>query len=254
MSFTGMIYNIQHFAVHDGPGIRTTVFFKGCPLDCWWCHNPESRSFKPISMNGKTIGTTWKIPELLKEIVKDRVFYDDSGGGVTYSGGEPMSQINFLEPLMKQVQEAGIHQAIDTAGHVPTNYFERIVPYTDLFLFDLKLIDDEKHNKYIGESNQLIIDNLHFILKQDIKTIIRIPMIPGITMQEENLRNTVAFLKKCKLTSEVHLLPYHKTADHKYKVLGLKNKMIAYKEMTEEEKEYSIDLFKSHGFKVKLGG
>lgn len=254
MSFTGMIYNIQHFAIHDGPGIRTTIFFKGCPLDCWWCHNPESRSYEPLEMNGKTVGTLWKTDELLKEILKDQVFYDESGGGVTYSGGEPMSQINFLEPLMKLVQAEGIHQAIDTSGHAPTPFFERIIPYTDLFLFDLKLMKEDEHNKYTDESNQLIIKNLKFLLEQDKQLIIRIPLIPGITTKDGNLSNIISFLKASNYTSEIHLLPYHKTADHKYQALGITNRMNGVQEMTEEEKITSLHLFESNGFHVRLGG
>ncbi len=148
MSTTGIIFNIQQFSVNDGPGIRTTVFFKGCPLGCWWCHNPESKSFDIEKINGKTLGQEYTVDELFKEIEKDRIFYEESNGGVTFSGGEPFSQPKFLKEILVRCKKNGISTAIDTSGYIDTNILKQFVKITDLFLYDLKLIDPVLHLKY----------------------------------------------------------------------------------------------------------
>ena len=137
MALKGTVYNIQQFSVHDGPGIRTTVFLKGCPLTCWWCHNPESRSPEIVHANGKTIGMRYTPDELVEILIKDEVFFDQSKGGVTFSGGEPLEQPEFLFEVLKQCKANGIHTAVDTSGYAEREVFERIMPHTDLFLFDL---------------------------------------------------------------------------------------------------------------------
>jgi pyruvate formate lyase activating enzyme len=151
---TAIIFDIQRNSYVDGPGIRTTVFFKGCNLRCTWCHNPESQSPLPEMMQNAGMGTECgkrqAVGEVMKEICKDKAFYDASGGGVTFSGGECMLQIDFLEEILKRCKQAGIHTAVDTAGHVPFACFERILPYTDLFLYDIKCCDRDKHLTYTG--------------------------------------------------------------------------------------------------------
>ena len=166
---TGYVFDIKKFAIHDGPGIRTTVFLKGCPLRCWWCHNPESiKQIKIDENNSCTASETsivrkYSVNELLKIIQKDLIFYDESDGGVTFSGGEPLIQIDFLELILQKCKSEYIKTAIDTCGYVKTESFERIYKYTDLFLYDLKLFDDELHRKYTGVSNNLIKENLEFL-------------------------------------------------------------------------------------------
>ena len=175
MTQRGIIFNIQRFAIHDGPGIRTTVFFKGCPLRCWWCHNPESHKILPekfdgcnlrrgfdqsFSMNKDEIGKEISVDELMNEIVKDRVFYEESGGGVTFSGGEPLMQPEFLIESLKECKALGIHSAVDTSGYTSEGVIDRVSSYADLFLFDLKLMNDDVHEKYTGVSNQIILKNL----------------------------------------------------------------------------------------------
>ena len=172
---TGVIFDLKKFAVHDGPGIRTTVFFKGCPLKCRWCHNPEGRhpelqaAFRGTRNTGEKstdttkdamIGRTVSVQQLMREIKKDEIFYDQSGGGVTFSGGEPMMQIDFLFEILTACRKEGIATAVDTCGFTSYENFTRILPLVDLFLYDIKLIDDRTHKKYAGQSNRVILENL----------------------------------------------------------------------------------------------
>ena len=202
MTQTGIIFNIQRFAIHDGPGIRTTVFFKGCPLRCWWCHNPESHKILPekfdgcnlrrgfdhsFSMSKDEIGKEISVDELMSEIVKDRVFYEESGGGVTFSGGEPLMQDKFLIESLKKCNTLGIHSAVDTSGYTSEGVIDRVSNYADLFLYDLKLMNDDVHQKYTGVSNQIILKNLIELDQLGKKIVIRIPIVPEITDTNENL-------------------------------------------------------------------
>ena len=171
----GKIFDIKRFAIHDGPGIRTTVFMHGCPLNCWWCHNPES--IRKISRNNSDsesndkfdsacgsvqdpLLTEWTVEKLFGEIQKDKIFFEESGGGVTLSGGEPMLQYEFLQSFLEECRNQDIHTVVDTSGYVPYQYFASINDYVDLYLYDLKIIDEEEHKKFTGVSNKLIIDNL----------------------------------------------------------------------------------------------
>lgn len=254
MSLTGIIFNIQRFSVHDGPGIRTTVFMKGCPLKCRWCHNPEGIDFKPV-INYKTqIGNYYAVEELFNEILKDRIFYDESGGGVTFSGGEPLSQVDFLTEILGKCNSEGIHTAVDTSGYAGKNLFRKITGKTDLFLYDLKLMDPVQHLKYTEASNTEILDNLDYLLKIKAEVIVRIPMIPGITATSENMTAIRDFLIGYDTKPPVHLLPYHKIAEGKYDKFGLKYKMNGNRELTEEEIRENRLIFEKSGFDVKTGG
>lgn len=254
MASKGLIFNIQRFSVHDGPGIRTTVFLKGCPLKCWWCHNPEGLGFDP-EMNGiKGIGKYYTIDVLFEEIIKDRIFYEESGGGVTFSGGEPLSQIDFLTDILDRCNSAGIHTAVDTSGYANQILPKKITGKTDLFLYDLKLMDPVQHLKYTEVSNTEILDNLDYLLRIKAELIIRIPMIPGITAITENMKAIRDFLNDYDNKPPVHLLTYHKIAEGKYDKFGLKNKMIGNRELTEKEILESRLIFEESEFKVKIGG
>jgi pyruvate formate lyase activating enzyme len=254
MATKSLIFNIQRFSVHDGPGIRTTIFLKGCPLRCWWCHNPEGLDFEP-AVNGKLgIGNYFNVDELFEEIIKDRIFYEESGGGVTFSGGEPLAQIDFLEEILDKCNSAGIHTAIDTSGYANKNIVQRIAHKTNLFLYDLKLIDPLQHKKYTDISNTEILDNLDFLLRRNIKVFIRIPMIPEITANLDNIKSIRDFLSGYDIKPKIYLLPYHRIAEGKYDKYGIKNKMNGSKEITENEiNEYKLILSNS-GFDVKIGG
>lgn len=242
------IFDIQRNSFVDGPGIRTTVFFKGCNLKCKWCHNPESQSMKPqimfypdkctgcgrckditphnsefICFNGakEICGKEYTSDEILHEIMKDKSFYDNSCGGVTFSGGECMLLIDFLCEILQKCKENGIHTAVDTAGNVPWEYFVRIKEYTDLFLYDIKLFDSNKHTEFTGADNKAILDNLKHLFDAGANILIRIPIIGGVNDSLEEMRKTKEFLKPfCPV--EVELLPYHSMGMHKYDALNMK--------------------------------
>ena len=251
----GMIFDIQRNSFVDGPGIRTTVFLKGCNLRCAWCHNPESQSAKPqmlfyrdkctgcgmcqkvcktpenCTLCGrcalfcptdarKTCGREYTVAEVIGEAEKDRAYYENSGGGVTFSGGECMLQLDFLERALRECKRIGLHTAVDTAGFVPFSSFERILPYTDLFLYDIKCFDSQKHREYIGTDNALILENLAKLLKAGANVWIRIPIVPGVNDSAEEMRQIKAFLDTCGGVQKVELLPYHAMGDNKYRALG----------------------------------
>ena len=217
----GLIFDIKRYAIHDGPGIRTTVFLKGCPLSCWWCHNPESRSpgvekFILSSNIEEIIGQKITADELLNIIKKDIIFYDESGGGVTFSGGEPLMQLDFLYSILKRCKEEGIHTTIDTSGYANWELIEKIIPLSDLFLYDIKLLDKEEHIKYTGVGNALIIENLLKLIKLNKKIILRMPIIPGITNTEDNLSQFKNFLKSLPIRLPVEFLNFNTFAPEKY--------------------------------------
>lgn len=249
-----MIFDIQRNSYVDGPGIRTTVFLKGCNLRCKWCHNPESQSFykqmmfykdkctgcgkcREVCPNHlqscdfcgkcelycpadarKVCGREYTSDEVLAEVIKDKAFYDNSGGGVTFSGGECMLQLDFLCEILKKCKAAGIHTAVDTAGNVPWKSFEKILPFTDLFLYDIKAFGAELHRKGTGVSNELILENLKNLSgRADI--IVRIPVIGGYNDNDEEIRQIADFLKQIKII-KAELLPYHAMGEHKYTALG----------------------------------
>jgi len=254
MSTKGIIFNIQRFSVNDGPGIRTTVFFKGCPLGCWWCHNPESRQFGKQILNGRQMGDDYTPSQLLVEIEKDRLFYDESGGGVTFSGGEPLAQPIFLTEMLKICKEAGIHTSVDTTGYANLELIKTVGMNADLMLYDLKLMDPVEHLRYTGISNTEILENLDYLLKNGANVIVRIPMIPEITTTEENFNKILEFLAGYKKRPEINLLPYHRIAEGKYNKYGLEYLMNDVKELTEDEIAENRKLFENAGFKVKIGG
>ena len=250
------IFDIQRNSYVDGPGIRTTFFFKGCNLRCSWCHNPESQSALPQMMFYKNkctgcgkckekcpnhlescehcgkctiycprdareiCGKEYTVDEVMREILKDKAFYDHSGGGVTFSGGECMLQIDFLEAILKECKNNGVHTAVDTAGHMPFECFEQIIPYTDLFLYDVKCYDSDKHRQYTGASNELILSNLGRLLKMGIVIWVRIPIIPTVNDSKEEMLNIKKFIISCGSPEKIELLPYHAMGEHKYAAIG----------------------------------
>ncbi|WP_314068249.1 4Fe-4S cluster-binding domain-containing protein [uncultured Vagococcus sp.] len=220
---TPLIFNIQKFSVHDGPGIRTTIFFKGCPIRCAWCHNPESQSFQNeiiLTKDGQEeiVGKSYTIDALVKEIEKDRMFYEQSGGGVTLSGGEVMSQnMIYLETLVKTLTGRGISVVIDTCGIAPFKHYERLMPYVDLFLYDLKFIRSLLHTTYTGTSNRLVLENLKKLSLAGASIDLRLIMLEGLNSDDETVQKTLDWLQtqNIQLTS-VHLLPYHQFGKEKY--------------------------------------
>jgi pyruvate formate lyase activating enzyme len=227
----GLVFNIQRFSIQDGPGIRTTVFLKGCPLRCQWCHNPESQDCGPermpvnrfMSGEGRRVETVvgkWQTAEeVFREMERDAVFYSESGGGVTLSGGEPMMQDDFVVELLALCKARAIHTAIDTSGHAEPAAFRKVMELADLFLFDLKLMDDSRHVEYTGVSNELAIRNLELLARIGKSIIIRFPVIPGITDDKENIRMIAGLMQNLQLR-RIDLLPYHSIAREKYRRLG----------------------------------
>lgn len=297
----GAIFNIQKFSIHDGPGIRTTVFFKGCPLRCLWCHNPESQNAKSEMLYDRrkcvlcrtcetvcptkairlendrmvtdmdkcvfcgkcitycmyeardTAGKEYTVDEVLKVVLQDRVFYKQSGGGVTVSGGEPLMQIDFAEELLRRLKEEGIHTAVDTCGAVSFDVLERIAKYTDLFLYDIKLMDDQKHKEYIGVSNKLIIDNLIKLSKIHDNINIRMPIIEGINADNSHIKETLDLIKDLNIV-KINLLPYHDIAKHKYYKLGRGYDEEKMSKPSDEKMNIYKEMIEKSGYKVKIGG
>lgn len=265
---TATIFDIRRYSIHDGPGIRTAVFFKGCPLNCAWCHNPESHLSTPelmlrlnrcilcgdclqvcpndaIRQSGEVIlvdrqkctlsgecavicptealqvvGREMTVPQVLAEIERDRVFFEQSGGGATFTGGEPLAQPLFLRELVEACRASGITTVVDTCGHAPWSVFKDILPLVDLFLYDLKLMDADRHLQWTGVSNENILANLRLLLDAGNQVRVRIPILPGINDDEGNLRACGEFLSVLPRLPAVELLPYHNIALGKYTGLG----------------------------------
>lgn len=298
------LFDIKRYSINDGPGVRITVFFKGCPLSCRWCHNPESISFKPeklynrskcigcgscvavcsenaLTMNadgeivtdfskciscGKCAevcptkavemsGRDYTENEIMDLILRETNIMDNSGGGVTFSGGEPLMHHKELKKLLINCGEAGIHRAVDTSGHVKSSILEEILLHTDLFLYDLKHMDSEKHRKWTGVNNDLILRNLQLISDKGKEYQIRIPLIEGVNCDEENIRETLSFLDGLKnKPSVVGLLPYHNIALKKFEKLGRSYQENGLDKPSEEKVKYIQFIFEQNGFKVNIGG
>ncbi len=262
----GLVFDIKRFALHDGPGIRTTVFFKGCGLTCWWCHNPESQKpdceivDRELKFDGhsviepETIGR-WVTPEeVMKEVEPDRVFYEESGGGVTFSGGEPLLQPAFLADLLRACGRRRIHRALDTCGNVSRAVLDSVADDVDLFLYDVKLMDDSLHRQYTGASNRIILDNLRHLVEHRKNVVIRFPVVPGITDTEDNVQALIAFLRESTELEEIHLLPYHAIAHHKYERLRLPNRLAHLQAPSEARMLELKQMFEKADFSVRIGG
>lgn len=292
----GIIYNIQRFSIHDGPGVRATVFFKGCNLKCLWCHNPESISFQReveaypercISCNRcfeicpqkahymddqgihrihrelcdgcfkcandcfaealVGVGTGITVDDLVKSILIDQSYYIHSGGGVTFSGGECMLQIDFLKALLMKCKENGIHTAVDTAGNVPWSFFEKILDVTDLFLYDLKAADSKVHENLTGAENALIVENLKNLCFAGKQIYVRIPYIPG--WNDDQLNGIGLILKDLKV-QKVEILPYHRLGESKYKSLGKDSRIRNIDIPSDEEIYKAVEMLKEYGIQA----
>lgn len=285
---TGTIFNIQKFSIHDGPGIRTTVFLKGCPLTCLWCHNPESQNPKremlietekcahcgacaavcpspdACSFCGKCVvacpngareiaGQIDTVDEVVRIVMQDEVFYRQSGGGATLSGGEPLIQIDFADELLKRLSAEKIHTAVDTCGAVPFSSLERAARHADLFLYDIKLMDDEKHRFYTGVSNRPILENLKRLSEIHPNIHIRMPIIEGVNADMEHIGQTIDFLRPLHI-ARVSLLPYHDFAAGKYAKLNRPYEGARMRVPTDERMEAFRAAFERAGFTVGIGG
>ncbi len=220
----GVLFDIQRNSTVDGPGIRTAVFFKGCNLRCRWCHNPEGIARQPqvLYYKNKAVpcGREYTAEEVMAEVQKDVLFYNASGGGVTFSGGECMLQPDFLAQLLQICKKQNIHTAVDTAGCVSWTAFEKVLPDTDLFLYDIKTMDSRIHKEHTGADNALILENLQKLCQTGKDIIIRVPIIPGVNDREEEIREIARYAKNLGI-KKIELLPYHGMGTYKYEALGI---------------------------------
>lgn len=249
---SGFISNIQRFTIHDGPGIRLTIFFQGCPLACWWCHNPECIMDYHNQDHSSSEQFTEK--QLLNEIKKELIFMDESGGGVTFSGGEPLWQPDFLRNMLISCREEEIHTTIDTSGFASQKVLEYVMDLPDLILYDLKIINDELHRKYTGVSNKVILRNLGNLNEHNKDVIIRIPLVPGITDTKENIGDILGLLSGMPNLRKINLLPYHAMAEGKYNRLNMPYKLSEIKEPDEKRNQEIKETFTEAGFETRIGG
>ena len=261
------IFEIKKFAVHDGDGIRTTVFFKGCPLRCVWCHNPEGLSAKTETAfyehkcigcgECKKAGFTTEdclgearveygkeitVDALIPLLLEDKDFFENSGGGITLSGGECLMQADFCTELLKRLKKNGIHTAVDTCGYVSREALNKVIPYTDIFLYDLKAYDKDVHIKCTGVSNEIILKNLLYLDTLGKNVEIRIPLVPNYN--DGQIEKIANFLKPLKNISKIRILPYHNLAGSKYEALDIKNTLPS-RIPTDEELKKARDLIKN---------
>jgi pyruvate formate lyase activating enzyme len=302
MKETGLVFNIQKYSLHDGPGIRTTVFLKGCPLSCAWCHNPESQSARPEIMvvenrcaacgecrracpfgqeapgHGplrtdsagclvcgqcaavcptgarRIVGERRTVGDLMKAVLADRVFYEDSGGGVTFSGGEPLAQAGFLKAMLAACRAEGLRTAVDTCGFARTDILMDVAGLTDLILFDLKLMDKARHRQFTGVSNAPILANLEALALTRRNIWLRVPVIPGYNDLEEDWRQAAEFAASLCCISQVNLLPYHKLGLFKSRSARHPSAMESLEPPSAERMERAAEIFRNRGLDVKIGG
>jgi pyruvate formate lyase activating enzyme len=264
----GLIFSVKRYSIHDGPGIRVTFFMKGCPLSCWWCHNPEGIS--PFSekvirtdkvgerefSTSEEVGKYYTVENILEILEKERVFFNQSKGGATFSGGEPMLQYEFLLEALKACKANGYHTAVDTSGYSSAENYKSIIPFTDLFLFDIKHLDEARHIEYTGVSNIGILDNYRLLLESGKDIMVRVPVIPGINDDPYYMEKLKKFLisTKTKSIKKINLLPFHKIGSSKYKRFNLPYRMEGIEPPAKEKMQELKELFCETGVKVKVGG
>jgi pyruvate formate lyase activating enzyme len=264
----GLIFSVKRYSIHDGPGIRVTFFMKGCPLRCPWCHNPEGISPFPAVVTrtdrigkrefhiNEEVGRYYTVEDILEVLEKEKIFIGESKGGVTFSGGEPLLQHDFLLEALEACKSKGIHTAVDTSGFTQRENLEKVLEFTDLFLFDIKLINQSRHTEITGVSNATILDNYIFLLKNTREIHVRIPIIPGYNEDEENIVGIRDFLLKTQTKSlkKINLLPFHKTGSSKYKRFDIPHMMKGIEPPSEMRMHEIKETFRSIGVKVKIGG
>lgn len=264
----GLIFSIKRYAIHDGPGIRISFFMKGCPLDCWWCHNPEGKTCGQTEVlrsdrigdkefnTMEKVGMEYSADGLVAIAERERVFMQHSGGGVTFTGGEPLMQDEFLVEALSEMKKAGFHTAVDTSGYASGNILRAVMKHTDIFLFDIKHLDNEAHIKYTGVSNELILSNLDLLLSEGSEVMIRVPVIPGVTANTEFMMKLSEYLgqRNTKSVREINLLPYHKTGSSKYRRFGIPDRMTGTDQISDGRISEFKEILKPLGIRIKTGG
>jgi pyruvate formate lyase activating enzyme len=297
---TGTVFNIQRYSIDDGPGIRTTVFFKGCPLSCVWCSNPESQNLAPELMHRDTLckrcyrcvsvcpagavsvgangividrdacdacgdcveacphdamriaGKQMTVDEVLAAVLRDADFYRDSGGGVTLSGGEVLSQADFALELLSRLHEAGLHTVVDTSGQGDTEKLRRLLPYVDLFYFDIKHIDPNIHRAETGRTNENILRNFKVVAESGVPLVVRVPVIPGFNDSSDAIADIAELVAAHAPEATVHLLPYHRYGQQKYDMLGLDYELEAADTPSPEFMRAARNIIEARGLKCEV--
>ena len=257
-STKGRIFNIQRFSIHDGPGIRTIVFFKGCFMRCAWCCNPESQRYEIQTMieNGKqkTVGKDVTVGEILPELLADVHYYRRSGGGITLSGGEILGQPEFARDLLRACKQNGLHTAVESTANAPFESIEKILPYLDLYLMDIKHMDSDKHKEYTCADNHRILENAKKLADSDVELIIRTPVVPGFNDTAEEIRAISKFAASLSGVKEHHLLPYHRLGQDKYAGLDRNYALQGVEPPSKEKMEYLLSVAEESGLKCQIGG
>jgi pyruvate formate lyase activating enzyme len=299
---TGVVFNIQKYSIHDGPGIRTTVFLKGCTLRCWWCHNPESQAVEPeVSLtenlctqcgqcvevcpqsNGAQsailpyvdrqrcircgqcvavcatgaramVGQSKSVDDVMAEVLKDRIFYDESGGGMTLSGGEPLMQPAFCRAVLEACRSEAVHSAVDTCGYVESQDLLAVAPLTDLFLYDIKVMDEQRHLEHTGASNGLILENLRALSRVHDNIWVRIPVVPGLNDNVQDLQEAARFCATLDGVRQVNLLPHHELGSHKSERIGKAMPVVSVASPSPQQMETLAEAIRGFGLPVQIGG
>ena len=254
----GRIFDIQRYSIHDGPGIRTIVFLKGCYLRCRWCCNPESQEYKIQTMTvagkPKIMGQDITVEEVMAEIDKDEAYYRRSNGGITLSGGECLFQPDFSAAVLKAAKEKGYHTAIESTGCAPYQEIQKLLPYLDLYLMDIKHMDSDKHKQFTGQPNERILENARQIAIDAKELIIRVPVIPTFNNTKEEIRAISEFAASLPNVKQLHLLPYHRLGQDKYTGLGRTYTLADIEPMAEEYMQGLLETAKHSGLACQIGG
>jgi glycyl-radical enzyme activating protein family len=254
----GRIFDIQKFSIHDGPGIRTIVFFKGCVLCCKWCCNPESQNYEIETMKTdgkeKQIGRDVMVEEVLEEVLKDRPYYRRSNGGLTLSGGEALCQPEFGEALLLGAKESGLHTAMESMGCADFSVIERYLSNLDLYLMDIKHMDADKHKRFTGKANDLMLENARKVSKSNTELIVRVPVVPTFNDTKEEIRAIAQFAAGLQDVKEMHLLPYHRLGQEKYQGLNRPYPMADVMPPKNSKMEELLEEVAKVGLKGQIGG
>ena len=258
MERKGRIFNIQRFSIHDGPGIRTIVFFKGCYMRCAWCCNPESQRYEIETLieggKEKTVGRDVTVADIMPEILADLPYYRRSGGGVTLSGGEVLAQADFAAELLRTCKAAGLHTAIESTANAPYSDIEKLLPYLDLYLMDIKHMDSAKHKEYTGAPSDRILENARLIAKSGVELIIRTPVIPTFNDNDRDIKAIANFARELGTVDEYHLLPYHRLGTDKYTGLGRAYTLSEIEPPSKERMQHLLSVAEASGLKCQIGG
>ena len=254
----GRIFNIQRFSIHDGPGVRTIVFLKGCALRCRWCCNPESQSQEIETMvsdgKTKTVGQDITVREVMQEVIRDMPYYRRSGGGLTISGGECLCQADFSAALLAAAKDMGINTAVESTACMEFEVIEKLLPYLDLYLMDIKHMNSEKHKEFTKRDNKLILENAAKLAVKAKKLIIRVPVVPTFNDTEEEIGDIARFAAGLPNVKEIHLLPYHRLGQDKYEGLGREYSLKNIEPPKREHMERLADIAAKTGLYAQIGG